>query len=120
MSPAPPKICRHSSATSQHICDACSLAIEISRTGYSPLAKRQAVAPSLVYATAWRFANGEYPVREISMAKLHASQMCCEVADECLQIFGGAGYMREYKIEQAWRDLRLTGSAPAPTRSCST
>ena len=33
--------------------------------------------------------------------------MCCEVADECLQIFGGAGYMREYGIERAWRDLRL-------------
>jgi alkylation response protein AidB-like acyl-CoA dehydrogenase len=33
--------------------------------------------------------------------------MCCEVADECLQIHGGAGYMREYKIERAWRDLRL-------------
>jgi citronellyl-CoA dehydrogenase len=46
-------------------------------------------------------------VREISMAKLHASQMCCEVADECLQIHGGAGYMREYRIERAWRDLRL-------------
>ena len=33
--------------------------------------------------------------------------MCCEVADECLQIHGGAGYMREYGIERAWRDLRL-------------
>jgi citronellyl-CoA dehydrogenase len=33
--------------------------------------------------------------------------MCCEVAVECLQIFGGAGYMREYQIERAWRDLRL-------------
>jgi alkylation response protein AidB-like acyl-CoA dehydrogenase len=62
---------------------------------------------ALVYTTAWRFANGEYPVREISMAKLQASQMCCEVADECLQIHGGAGYMREYQIERAWRDLRL-------------
>ena len=29
------------------------------------------------------------------------------VADECLQIHGGAGYMREYGIERAWRDLRL-------------
>ena len=64
-------------------------------------------ARQLVYTTAWRFANGEYPVREISMAKLHAAQMCCEVADECLQIHGGAGYMREYEIERAWRDLRL-------------
>ena len=29
------------------------------------------------------------------------------MADDCLQIHGGAGYMREYGIERAWRDLRL-------------
>ncbi len=77
------------------------------RHKFAAMATKIEASRSLVYATAWRFANGEYPVREISMAKLHASQMCCEVADECLQIFGGAGYMREYKIERAWRDLRL-------------
>src|SRR3954465_4801510 len=77
------------------------------RHKFAAMAAKIEASRSLVYATAWRFANGEYPVREISMAKLHASQMCCEVADECLQIFGGAGYMREYRIEQAWRDLRL-------------
>ncbi len=30
-----------------------------------------------------------------------------EVADECIQIHGGAGYMQEYGIERVWRDLRL-------------
>ena len=30
-----------------------------------------------------------------------------EVIDECLQIHGGAGYMKEYGIERAWRDMRL-------------
>ncbi len=64
-------------------------------------------ARQLVYVTAWRFQNGDYPVREISMAKLYASRIACEVADDCLQIHGGAGYMREYGIERAWRDLRL-------------
>src|SRR5947208_1631773 len=59
------------------------------------------------YATAWRFANGEYPVREITEAKLFASRMCCEVADECVQILGGYGYMKEYEIERAYRDVRL-------------
>ncbi len=58
-------------------------------------------------STAWRFANGEYPVREISMAKLHASRVACEVADECIQIHGGAGYMKEYGVERVWRDMRL-------------
>src|ERR1700754_1852271 len=80
---------------------------QVIRHKFAGMATKIEAARSLVYSTAWRFANGEYPVREISMAKLHASQMCCEVADECLQIFGGAGYMREYKIERAWRDLRL-------------
>ncbi len=41
------------------------------------------------------------------MAKLHAAQMFCEVADECLQIHGGAGYLVEYGIERIWRDARL-------------
>ena len=70
-------------------------------------APASASARALVYTTAWRFANGEYPVREISMAKVFSARVACEVADECLQIHGGAGYMREYGIERAWRDLRL-------------
>ena len=41
------------------------------------------------------------------MAKLFASRMCCEVADECVQILGGYGYMKEYEIERAYRDVRL-------------
>ena len=64
-------------------------------------------ARQMTYMTAWRFANGEYPVREISMAKLTASRVLCEVADECIQIHGGAGYMKEYGVERSvWRDLR--------------
>ena len=31
----------------------------------------------------------------------------CEVADECVQILGGYGYMKEYEIERAYRDVRL-------------
>jgi alkylation response protein AidB-like acyl-CoA dehydrogenase len=80
---------------------------QVIRHKFAAMATKIEASRQLVYATAWRFANGEYPVREISMAKLHAAQMCCEVADECLQIHGGAGYMREYGIERAWRDLRL-------------
>jgi alkylation response protein AidB-like acyl-CoA dehydrogenase len=80
---------------------------QVIRHKFAAMATKIERSRQLVYATARRFANGEYPVREISMAKLDAAQMCCEVADECLQIHGGAGYMREYGIERAWRDLRL-------------
>jgi alkylation response protein AidB-like acyl-CoA dehydrogenase len=77
------------------------------RHKFAEMATKLESARQMVYATAWRHANGEYPVREISMAKLHATRIAVEVADECIQIHGGAGYMREYGIERVWRDLRL-------------
>jgi alkylation response protein AidB-like acyl-CoA dehydrogenase len=80
---------------------------QVIRHKFAEMATKIETARQLVYMTAWRFAGGEYPVREISMAKLYASRIAVEVADECIQIHGGAGYMREYGIERAWRDLRL-------------
>jgi alkylation response protein AidB-like acyl-CoA dehydrogenase len=77
------------------------------RHKFAEMATKIEAGRQLTYTTAWRFNNGEYPVREISMAKLYTAQMACEVTDECLQIHGGAGYMREYGIERAWRDMRL-------------
>ena len=46
-------------------------------------------------------------MREVTMAKLFTQRALLEVADECLQIHGGYGYMREYGIERAVRDARL-------------
>src|SRR6266513_251801 len=80
---------------------------QVIRHKFADMATKIEAARQLVYSTAWRFQNGEYPVREISMAKLYASRVAVEVADECIQIHGGAGYMKEYGIERAWRDLRL-------------
>ncbi len=80
---------------------------QVIRHKFAEMATKIESARQMVYCTAWRFANGEYPVREISMAKLHASRVAVEVADECIQIHGGAGYMTEYGIERVWRDMRL-------------
>jgi alkylation response protein AidB-like acyl-CoA dehydrogenase len=80
---------------------------QVIRHKFAEMATKIESSRQLTYTTAWRFANGEYPVREISMAKLYASRIACEVADECLQIHGGAGYMKEYGVERVWRDLRL-------------
>ena len=80
---------------------------QVIRHKFAEMATKIETARQLVYVTAWRFANGEYPVREISMAKLHSARVACEVADECIQIHGGAGYMKEYNVERVWRDLRL-------------
>jgi alkylation response protein AidB-like acyl-CoA dehydrogenase len=80
---------------------------QVIRHKFAEMATKIETARQLVYVTAWRFANGEYPVREISMAKLHSARVACEVADECIQIHGGAGYMKEYGVERVWRDMRL-------------
>src|SRR5919107_2722957 len=80
---------------------------QVIRHKFAEMATQIESARQMVYTTAWRFSNGEYPVREISMAKLHASRVAVEVADECIQIHGGAGYMKEYGIERVWRDMRL-------------
>ncbi len=80
---------------------------QVIRHKFAEMATKIETARQMVYTTAWRHHNGEYPVREISMAKLYASRVAVEVADECIQIHGGAGYMKEYGIERVWRDMRL-------------
>ena len=80
---------------------------QVIRHKFAEMATKIESARQLVYTTAWRFHNGEYPVREISMAKLYSARVAVEVADECIQIHGGAGYMVEYGIERVWRDMRL-------------
>src|SRR5688500_5405017 len=80
---------------------------QVIRHKFAEMATKIESARQLVYTTAWRVENGDYPVREITIAKLHASRIAVEVADECIQIHGGAGYMREYGVERVWRDMRL-------------
>ena len=77
------------------------------RHKFAEMATKIEAAKQFNYLVAWRYANGEYPVREISMVKLYTSRVACEVADECIQILGGYGYMKEYEIERAYRDVRL-------------
>ena len=45
--------------------------------------------------------------REVSMAKLYASQLVKKVADGCLQMYGGLGFMNEMLISRSYRDARL-------------
>jgi acyl-CoA dehydrogenase len=62
---------------------------------------------ALTYHALRLFHEGHDATREVSMAKLMSQRAACEVADDALQIHGGAGYMKEYEIERACRDLRL-------------
>jgi acyl-CoA dehydrogenase len=85
-----------------------------------PLTRHQAVSHRLAelattayacrattYDALRRFVNGEDAVREVTMAKLATQRAAFDVIDACLQLHGGAGYMREYEIERMARDARL-------------
>ena len=51
---------------------------------------------------------GELDPVTAAMAKWWTTQSLTEVADECLQLHGGYGYMNEYPIAQIWADARVT------------
>ena len=51
--------------------------------------------------------QGIYVVKECSMVKLIATELADKVMYQCLQFFGGYGYMEEYKVARAFRDSRI-------------
>jgi len=51
--------------------------------------------------------DGQYAVKECSMAKLLATELSNKVMTQCLQMFGGYGYMEEFKIARMFRDSRI-------------
>ena len=51
--------------------------------------------------------RSEAIMRKAAAAKLFASETCGRVADRCVQIYGGAGYLAEYPAERFFRDARI-------------
>ncbi len=85
-----------------------------------PIAKIQVIRHKLVelqteiemtrafmYLTTQRFANGENTVREATMLKLKTAELLKTTSDECLQFFGGYGFMEEFPIARVYRDQRV-------------
>jgi citronellyl-CoA dehydrogenase len=62
---------------------------------------------ALCYLAVERMIAGEDITRLASMAKLKAGRLGREVADSCLQYYGGMGYMEETRISRTFRDTRL-------------
>ncbi len=65
-------------------------------------------AKQLVYNTCWKYEQGQIPVKETSMVKLFCTEMGNKIIDNCLQMFGGYGYMEEYPLARAYRDCRVS------------
>jgi len=64
-------------------------------------------ARSMTLMTAQRRDAGENVIADASSCKMFASEMVGRVADRCVQIHGGNGYIAEYAAEQLYRDARL-------------
>jgi alkylation response protein AidB-like acyl-CoA dehydrogenase len=62
----------------------------------------------MTYHAAYLKERGHRTTLESSMAKLYASEIAVKVADDCVQIHGGYGFVKDYPAEKYFRDVKLT------------
>ena len=62
----------------------------------------------LTYRAAYLKDSGARFTLESSMAKLYASEIAVKAADDCVQIHGGYGFVKDYPAEKYFRDVKLT------------
>ena len=65
------------------------------------------VAKTFTYDCAEKHLRGELDAVTASMAKYWVTDVENQVIDRCLQLFGGYGYMNEYRIGRMYRDARV-------------
>ena len=61
----------------------------------------------LMHRAAWMKDQGMQTTEQSSMAKLYSGEVAVRVANECVQIHGGYGYIKEYPAEKFYRDVKL-------------
>ncbi|MHB8916400.1 MAG: acyl-CoA dehydrogenase family protein, partial [Desulfocucumaceae bacterium] len=62
---------------------------------------------SMTYRVAWMVDQKMMVIKEAAILKYMGSEAYCRVADRAVQIFGGAGYVRDFPIERYYRDARI-------------
>ena len=71
-------------------------------------ATRIEAARLLTYRAAYKKSRDERTTLESAIAKLYASEIAVKAADDCVQIFGGYGFVKDYPAEKYFRDVKLT------------
>ena len=71
-------------------------------------ATRIEAARLLTYHAAYLKDRGRRTTLESAMAKLYASEIAVRAADDCVQIHGGYGFVKDYPAEKFFRDVKLT------------
>jgi alkylation response protein AidB-like acyl-CoA dehydrogenase/putative sterol carrier protein len=80
---------------------------QVLRHRVAQLASEIEMTKTFVLQTCKMNADGLYAVKESSMCKLLATELADKCMYQCLQFFGGYGYMEEYKVARAFRDSRI-------------
>lgn len=80
---------------------------QVLRHRVAQLASEIEMTKSFVLQTCRMHQDGLYAVKESSMAKLISTELADKCMYQCLQFFGGYGYMEEYKVARAFRDSRI-------------
>ena len=71
------------------------------------MATKLEAAKQLVYKAAWLMDTKQNASMASSMAKYYAAEVCNEIAAKAVQIHGGYGFVKEYKVERMYRDCRV-------------
>ena len=66
------------------------------------------VAEAYVDQAVLAHTQGEATATDAAKAKWWSSEIQNDVLDHCVQVYGGYGYMNEYRVARAWRDARVT------------
>jgi alkylation response protein AidB-like acyl-CoA dehydrogenase len=61
----------------------------------------------LTYRAGWMKDRGGRVTKEAAIAKLYASEMAVDVCDQAVQVLGGYGFIKDYRVEKFYRDVKL-------------
>jgi len=94
-------------ARERHVFGKPLLELQNTRFVLASAKTRATVARAFVDRCIEMMVDGTMDAATASMAKLWTTETQCEVIDDCLQLFGGYGYMLEYPIAQMYADARV-------------
>jgi alkylation response protein AidB-like acyl-CoA dehydrogenase len=71
------------------------------------MAAKLEVARNTLYKACWLIDSGKFDPKIVSIAKLFAGEIAVDVVNQALQLHGGYGYIAEYGVERAYRDVKI-------------
>lgn len=94
--------CQQRTAFGQKIC-----AFQANAHRIADLATEMEACQALVYHCSDMVNRGLNAIKEVSMCKLYVGELAVKAANLCLQLHGGYGYIEEYRVCRAYRDVKL-------------